>query len=414
MTALWLASMALVILTWPPLHRRWCGLRTDTVGNEGLLRWGQWVLMVLLCVAAGGARAGILPRLLGGVAAAVAALAALELAAGTAVHGVLAPLARRAPALAKLHRYLTENPDNLYYSQYSPHPFLQYTRPRGPVPGSPDNFYYGFKQLTLRDVPKPPGVIRVACLGASTTEAGFPEVLQELLAKARPTLTFQVLNFGITWWSSVHSVVNYILNVVDFKPDYVVVEENCNDHQYRGFPGLRGDAAHAYRLFLVPPTVAESFFRFSVLFRLFRTGLSWLLPGWFRKAPTMAEIGLQPGKTLDYRPEELYIVRRNLNTLCTVAAAEGSKVCLTTMPVSLTRNFGAEHARVYRPHAEQVNHIIRELAAQRGTLLADLDATMTGQEHFFHDPVHTTADGNREMARQIADALLRDLGAGPA
>ena len=124
----------------------------------------------------------------------------------------------------------------------------------------------------------------------------------------------------------------------------------------------------------------------------------------------MAEIGLQPGKTFQYKPEELYIVRRNINTLCTVAAAEGTKVCLTTMPVSRTRNFGEEHAQVYRPHAEQVNGIIREIAHERNTLLADLDAAMTGQEQYFRDPVHTTAEGDHEMARRIADVLLRDMG----
>ena len=260
---LFYAFLILVLLTFPRLNRKLCGLDTETVGGEGILRWIQWILFVLLCVVERnrtGPASGWVLTILG--------LGYLELLAGLGVKYLLGKWGRRSPMLAKLHRYITENPDNLYYSRYVPHPFLQYTRPRTKVPGSDGNYYYGFKALTLADVPKPKGVIRIACLGASTTEDGFPELVQEYLGRALPSEKIQVLNFGITWWSSVHSLVNYILNVVDFKPDYVVVEENCNDHQYRGFPGLRGDAAHAYRLFVVPPTIGEAFFKFSVLFRV--------------------------------------------------------------------------------------------------------------------------------------------------
>ncbi len=402
--ALMFLVLPLLVLALPAIHRRICGLDSDAAGGEVLLRWGQWGLFLLVGLAEGHAEGST-----GWFGWVVAALGYAELAAGCAVRFVLKRLGARSPALAKLHRYLVDNPDNLYYSRYVPHPFLQYTRPRHRVPGT-DNYYYGFKALTLADVPKPQGVVRIACLGASTTEDGFPELMQGDLDRAGSTRKFQVLNFGITWWSSIHSLVNYILNVIDFRPDYLVVEENCNDHQYRGFPGLRGDAAHAYRPFIVPPTIGEAFFKFSVLFRIVRTALSWLIPSVFRKTPTMAEIGLQPGKTFQYAPGELYIVRRNLRTLCTVAAAQGTKVCLTTMPVSLSRDFGEEHARVYRPHAEQVNQIIREVAAEQKSILVDLDAAMTGREECFRDPVHTTPEGDREMARRIAAAILSDLG----
>ena len=97
----------------------------------------------------------------------------------------------------------------------------------------------GFTDITVKDIPKPAGVIRVACMGNSTA-VNYPQSLQTLFNDVCPHTRIQVLNFGMGWWSSVHSTVNFILNVIDFKPDYVVLNDNCNDHNYRGYPGLRG------------------------------------------------------------------------------------------------------------------------------------------------------------------------------
>jgi lysophospholipase L1-like esterase len=308
-----------------------------------------------------------------------------------------------------VHQYFTENPDNLYYSRYVPHPFLQFTGPRGPVPGTTADFYLGFKEIKLSDIPKPSGVIRVACLGGSTTADGYPESLQEFLARSAPGRKFQVLNFGSMWWSSVHSTVNYVLNVIDFKPDYLILHDSCNDHHYRGFPGLRGDCAHAYRLFQVPQTIGETLFRFSLIYRIGRTFLSWLIPSVFRRSMEMKEIGLLPGKTYNYVPAELYVIDRNIRTICTVARNEGSKVCLTTMPLSNVHTFGEEHDKVYRPHTRDVNEIIRKIARETGFPLADFDATMTGREEFFKDAVHATVAGNNAKAEAVGQVILADL-----
>jgi lysophospholipase L1-like esterase len=332
-----------------------------------------------------------------------------ELALRCVVKYLLPPAGRRWPLCAKVHQYFTENPDNLYYSRYVPHPFLQFTGPRGPVPGTTADFYLGFKEIKLSDIPKPSGVIRVACLGGSTTADGYPESLQEFLARSAPGRKFQVLNFGSMWWSSVHSTVNYVLNVIDFKPDYLILHDSCNDHHYRGFPGLRGDCAHAYRLFQVPQTIGETLFRFSLIYRIGRTFLSWLIPSVFRRSMEMKEIGLLPGKTYNYVPAELYVIDRNIRTICTVARNEGSKVCLTTMPLSNVHTFGEEHDKVYRPHTRDVNEIIRKIARETGFPLADFDATMTGREEFFKDAVHATVAGNNAKAEAVGQVILADL-----
>lgn len=405
------AWLILAVLLFPPLQRRLCALSGAEDRGEGLLRWMLWTLFAVTGGALAlwrGGHGGLLAGALRWAAWGLLIAGTLELLAGFIVRLVLGGPGQRVPLLAKLHRYIVDNPDNLYFSRYEPHPFLQYTGRRDRVEGSASNYHYGFRNITLADVPKPDGVIRVACIGGSATEEGYPERLQEYLNREGPPLRFQVLNFGVTWWSSVHCLVNYVLNVIDFRPDYVIFHENCNDHHYRGFPGFRGDAAHAYRVFSVPPSPGEALFRASVLARILRIALAWAIPSVFRVTPAMADIGLRPGKTYDYQPGELRVFGRNVRTLCTLAAAEGSRVCLATVPLSYTRTFGEEHARVYRPHTEALNQALRDAAREHGALLVDLDAAMTGREEYFRDPVHMTEDGEAQKVKAIGEGLLRD------
>lgn len=123
----------------------------------------------------------------------------------------------------------------------------------------------------------------------------------------------------------------------------------------------------------------------------------------------MKDIGLVAGKTYHYDPAELYIIERNIETVCTLAPARGSKICLTTMPLSGTRKFSEEHDRVYRPHTNDVNMIIRDRARRHNCLLADFDLLMSGKEHFFNDAVHSSIEGNQMKAETVGKEILADL-----
>ncbi|MGH3055102.1 MAG: hypothetical protein ACRDL7_09015, partial [Gaiellaceae bacterium] len=155
---------------------------------------------------------------------------------------------------------------NLSYDDllaYRGHPFLQFT-------GTPSVALIGnqalgnltpFNNLGFRgrdfSYEKPAGVIRIAALGGSTTADGYPERVEDLLnAEATSAAQhFEVLNFGVGFWTSAHSLVNFVLNVVDFRPDYVIIHENWNDAvaRYAG-ASFRHDYSHALKVF-EPPTM---------------------------------------------------------------------------------------------------------------------------------------------------------------
>ena len=409
MSELTVILIILSIFFFPPVHRAAFSLEWGADRGESVFRWAVFLVLLLLLIFAidNSDRNRIGSLLI--VPWGIVLVCSLEIAARGLSRYLLPVLGSRYPVFQKVYTYITENPDNLYYSRYMPHPFLQFTGPRGTVEGATDDSYLGFREIKLSDRAKPADVIRVACLGGSTTADGYPEMLQDYLQRQMPERRFQVLNFGMTWWSSVHSTINYVLNVIDFRPDYLVLHDSCNDHHYRGFPGLRGDCAHAYRLFLIPQTVGESLFRFSLLYRLGRIVLTWKFPHLFRPQFEMKDIGLHPGKTFHYQEAELYVIDRNIDTICTLAKSQNSTVCLTTMPLSMERTFGEEHDRVYRPHTRDVNEIIRNKARMFECLMADFDLEMTGREEMFNDAVHSSVEGNGMKARLVGDVILSDI-----
>jgi hypothetical protein len=289
---------------------------------------------------------------------------------------------------------------------YEPHPFLHFTLPRRKLEDG--DIEIGFEGLKLSDIPKPANTIRVACVGNSTLK-DYPRLLEQFMNQANLQSRFQVLNFGIPWWSSLHSTVNYILNVIEFNPDYVVIHDNCNDHNYRGYPGLRGDAAHAYQPYSIPTRPDVFWMRLLLIYRLPIIFMSRKFPKFLKPHFSMEKIILGPGKKYTYYPHELHIFDRNIDTIYAVSKHRNIKLCLMTFPFSNVLNYGEEHSKVYRPHMREVNEILRTKAAQYGLILIDAEKLMTGEEELFWDPVHVQLKGDRIKSYLIGCKILEDL-----
>lgn len=401
-------------LSLPGVYKRIAGLERGADGPEQ----GARLIQCLVCLACAGL--ALLTRdwaartnRLGPVLVALLVVVWVELGARVTIRHVLPTVGRSWRFPRRLVDLVTEASERLgRYSWVDPHPFLQFTRPRVPLPGGDETF--GFWHIKLSDVSKPPGVIRVACLGGSTTEDGYPERLQEYLDCASAPKRFQVLNFGIGWWSSLHTMLNFVLNVREFRPDFVVVHDNCNDDKYRGYPGIRGDCAHAYSVLNMPRDADEWFYRYSLWYRLIKI-VEWRWQGPRAERPSLfiGEIGLRQGRRLRYNPRELLLFQRNIETICTLAAAEHIQVVLVTLPFSNVHKYADNHDRVYRPHMRQANALLREIARTRDVRLVDLDPLMTGREELFWDPVHVHPAGNEIKALCVGRAILSSLGIEP-
>jgi GDSL-like Lipase/Acylhydrolase family len=253
---------------------------------------------------------------------------------------------------------------------------------------------------------KPPGVIRIASLGASTTADGYPAMLEEYLNArvAAQSNRFEVMNFGHGYWTSAHVLVNFVLNVIDFAPDYIIIHQAANDEDARASEAeFRGDYSHYLKVFQ-PPRIADRYIlRVSVPYRALKFYLN-PNPEWmFVEAASRIPRKL-PERALNAR--ELGVFRRNIETIIDVASARQIKVVLTTMPRSTDKRY--THIHIH--HLDQLNEVLRSIAADHDRLLfVDLDKLMTGKvNHLFLDPVHVNDTGKRMKAEYLGKRIIDD------
>jgi hypothetical protein len=250
---------------------------------------------------------------------------------------------------------------------------------------------------------KPPEVIRIAALGASTTADGYPAMLEEYLNArvAAQSNRFEVMNFGQGYWTSAHVLVNFVLNVIDFSPDYIIIHQAANDEHARASEAeFRGDYSHYLKVFKPPRIVDRYILRVSVPYRALKFYLN-PNPEWM-----FVEAASQIRRKVPQRPlnaRELGVFRRNIETIIDVASARQIKVVLTTMPHATDER--------YRHHyIDQLNEVLRSIAANHERLLfVDLDKLMTGKDnHLFLDPVHVNDAGKRMKAEYLGKCIIDD------
>jgi lysophospholipase L1-like esterase len=108
-------------------------------------------------------------------------------------------------------------------------------------------------------VPKPEGLVRVICIGGSTTVAGrtndetYPALLEKKLRERFPGLEVEVLNLGVSSVTSEYWLQR-LGRVLAYEPDVIVQYQGINDISWRHLP--RYADAHprrgrAYRSLLV-------------------------------------------------------------------------------------------------------------------------------------------------------------------
>ncbi|MBK26753.1 MAG: hypothetical protein CME70_22320 [Halobacteriovorax sp.] len=278
-------------------------------------------------------------------------------------------------------------------AEFQGHPFLQFS-------GS-NKWYRGFPTKTPK---KNKTVSRVVTLGGSTTASGYPNKLQEIFNDKA-----EVLNFGQAYFTSTHTMINYFLNVIELKPDYLVIHQGWNDNVVRNTDDktFRSDYAHALKSWELPFIPDLYLIRFSALYRHLKHKLT-PYPSW-RFIDSNLKIKRQE-TTENYKDlKELIPFKRNLRAIITSAMANKTKVVLTTQPfVSSGKNFDPGMAR----HIEQCNQIMRDLVSEfkPHVLFVDLYKLMQKKDDsIFTDFAHVNDSGLAIKAQHIGQAISEDL-----
>lgn len=295
-------------------------------------------------------------------------------------------------------------------SMFEPRPHTVYARRRST---SATNSL-GFMDHEWR-LEKEPGTVRILCLGGSTTESGnssgnrgsYPFLLQQVLEQEYGRAA-EVMNGGMSGWTSAESLVAWFLTLQDFAPDVVIVHDGINDVPPRTMPGFRPDYTHWRHSWSGPP-------RFGPLHRFLVAHSDLYASLVMRDVPGITQATSYPttsrviGADGSLPPETARAFARNVRTVAEHAALRGARVVLLTMPLRSTKNGLWEQTLGFcnRQH----NQILRELAAANDWLLVDAERYFG--EHLeldgeFLDTGHLKPRGNQAKAELVAEALARD------
>lgn len=270
----------------------------------------------------------------------------------------------------------------------------------------------------LKLKPAQPNTFKIFCLGGSTTEfadpdlGGWPGRLERILKQNLPTKDVQVYNAGRQWYNTQHTLINYQLNLRQYKPDLIILMQTVNDllvnadFAYISHGIFQADYGHFYGP--VNRIIArQSFFGF----------LSQTVQGlWYYKPRAVIETETFSG---------LKSYERNLRALAELVTIDRNKLVMMTEPHLFKEQMTAAEQKALHlinyqavgPYSRwghktalagmnQYNSKLKQIAADVGALVIDLDAEIPKSLDVFYDEVHYRVPTFDLLAQTIASKIL--------
>ncbi len=251
-------------------------------------------------------------------------------------------------------------------------------------------------------VDKPPGTVRILCLGDSCTFGArstkpYPVILEEL-CNERLNVRVEVLN-GAVPGHAAHQGVAMLERFVQFSPDIVTVYFGFNDH-WRRNRALSGPK-------LPEPPVTD---RVLILRGLRLAYLRWVA----RREVFREEDVVEMDETLLRLPPNHY--RAMLDEFAVLARKHDFEVVFLTAPSAFNREnlrwivedrgWAGKAEDVVALH-EHYNDISREMAQAKGAILVDLDRIFEQQDRpLLHaDGIHLSPEAHALAAESLFAAL---------
>ncbi len=338
---------------------------------------------------------------------------------------------------AQRHNVAYHDNDQENYSKYHPHERLKETNKEGLLFDVRIN-NHGFRgnDYTWQ---KPPGVLRVACLGDSATfgygdrdDETYPAYLETYLNKRRDRLKdkkverVEVLNFGVPHMLTENIYHILVREVLPADPAVVTVysgmfdaakEADDFDLEY----AMRGDVAGRLRYEKRRLMIERAMGKFLTL-RLLDSFVPLNSPAGFDKEFWRAFSGTSPGAA--------YVA--SLEKIRAACAAHGVRFYVITQQAQSNLLSEEEMRRVrYDQEVKRVrakldagpvtrnelyflahdryDRRLREWAAMNGVTVIDGRAALDGHRHTLWHWVHIIPEGNRILADAIGRRILEDF-----
>lgn len=325
-------------------------------------------------------------------------------------------------------------------SHVAPHTFLSFSYKRNesidrnqrlPYELHPNRFFSFKEPLRLNNYghfgadfspEKAPNALRVVCLGASTTanniadderDYSYPQLLQDYLSDglkaAGSDKQAEVLNCGIGGWVSADILINFLLNIIHLKPDYVILYHGFNDLHLYLMDEFHTDYTHGRA------NLGEIIWRIKLAYYLPK--IKWLhsyeyikdrIFGTGNIRNDVLRMILKKNPKIDRPFRDLMTQQQNLRSLLAVCRHHGVRFILSSF-CHYDYDKGPL-ARRYGEGVQEENKMMRALANEFNAPFVDQAALTPQSDDYFVDAVHFTPQGMQMLARRFCDALLIDLG----
>ena len=267
-------------------------------------------------------------------------------------------------------------------------------------------------------IPKPEGLFRVNCLGASTTANyilekddifSYPLELGKILHKSFPGKNIEVNNFAMGGYTSAELLIKFLLESIDSNPDMIILYHAYNDLAPSLTADFKSDYSHARK------NLAETYHLFKwaskipyVPFALPNFLLNLLLPQNIKYGIFSA---VSKGSiSLDDEFKGLDTYKRNIRSLIHICQANGIKVVLSTYCHFLYPQIEDDKSHLkYRAGVLGENDVMRELAREHELPLVDNFNLVPYEEKYFVDSVHFSPHGMQEIAKNISKPIIEHL-----
>ncbi|HNR35697.1 MAG TPA: GDSL-type esterase/lipase family protein [Candidatus Hydrogenedentes bacterium] len=247
-------------------------------------------------------------------------------------------------------------------------------------------------------VPKPAGVLRIVCIGGSTTEEGeenatYPKLLEDRLRASFPGKAIEVVNCGVSGMTTVRHLLK-LAEYLRFEPDLLVVYEGVNDICHELLVYWRYNQTKWQRLMGYSPFAGTFLNR-------------WLFPSDESICRDLSALTVANMDAIRRAAGQAGV----RTVVCGIASPDwpslsrAEREYLDYRMRGFCAGKGRMTAKTYRHIVTLLNSALKDFCRRKKLLYIPIEEYITGGLYYFSDNCHLRPNGIAQKADIIADAL---------